>query len=176
MEPSVGQLERAKTRHCIKPMLATAEDFVKHIDVQKYNKVFFCHSAHLVPDFDATIKKLRSRLSSGSRCLVFAFDKECNLLLWRTAQEAIIGADQNRLVTAFSKAEFTSTTCNTPVIPTSMTKEAWYQKLRNRIFSYFRNFSDEEIEQGIAELEQTIFKNTSIAELNFTYTLLLGIV
>ena len=177
VEPSVGQLERAKMRqHCVKPMLATAEEFIKHADVQKYNKVFFCHSAHLVPDFDATIKTLCSRLSSGSKCLLFCFDKDCNLCLWKSAQEAIIGADQMQLMTAFNKAEFTTTTCNSIVIPITITKEAWYQKLRNRIFSYFRNFSDEDIEKGIAELEQTIFKNTTAAELKFTYMLLLGIV
>ena len=45
-------------------------------------------------------------------------DKDCDLLVWRSAQEAIIGADQIRLVTAFSKAEFTSTVCKSVVIPT----------------------------------------------------------
>ena len=156
-------------------MLATAEDFIQHADVEKYNKVFFSHCAHLIPDFDATIKALRSRLSPGSRCLLLLFDKDCDLLVWRSAQEAIIGADHIRLVTAFNKAEFTSTVHKSVVIPTHMSKAAWYHKLRKRIFSYFRNFSDEEIEKGIAELEQSTLKNTDTVELNHTHTVLVGI-
>ena len=156
-------------------MLGTAEDFAQHADVEKYNKVILSNCAHLIPDFDATIKTLRSKLSPGSKCLVLIHDKDSNLSIWRSAQEAILGDDLVKVVTAFNEAGFTSTTCKSIVIPTCMTKAEWYHKLRNRIFSYFRNFSDEEIEKGIAELEQSTFNNTDTVELNYAWTVLVGI-
>ena len=156
-------------------MLGTAEDFIQHADVEKYNKVFFSNCAHLIPDFDATIKTLRSKLSPGSRCLLLIIDKDCDLVVWRSAQEAVLGPGQLKPVTAFNKTEFTSTVCKSVVITKHTSKAAWYHKLRNRLFSYFRNFSDEEIEKGIAELEQSTLNNTDIVELNYTYIVLVGI-
>ena len=35
-----------------------------------------------------------------------------------------------------------------------MDKELWYRSIRNRLSSSLRRFSDEELEQGIEELER----------------------
>ena len=44
----------------------------------------------------------------------------------------------------------------------SYTKDEWYQKIRGRYRTVLELFTDEEIEAGIAELEQTTLKNTDV--------------
>lgn len=45
------------------------------------------------------------------------------------------------------------------VLEYTMTKSLWYKTLRERFTSFFRQFTDEEIEKGITELEIGVFEN-----------------
>ena len=54
---------------------------------------------------------------------------------------------------------------------TKMTKHDWYDKLRKRMFTLFSELSDDEIEEGIKEVDQCWFNdkgNSDIVEIRDT--------
>ena len=57
-----------------------------------------------------------------------------------------------------------------------MTKGEWYNKLRKRVFSTLYSFSDEEIEEGLEELDRNWFPDTTdldIVDIKDTMVMLL---
>ena len=168
VEPVEKLLVQATNRHGVKPVLATCSEFYKNPTYQanQYNKVLFCASIHHLPDQLATLRMIYNCMPTGGVCLMIT-SGNTTLPLWKKAKTTF---DPNpEYIQAFEQV-FGAVHKTTESFFFTIKKSAWIAKLRCRIFSNFEEMSDEEIEKGIVELEETEFKGIDNEdELNLEY-------
>ena len=168
VEPVEKLLVQASNRHSVKPVLATCLDFYKNPAHQasQYNKVLFCASIHHLPDQLATLRMVYNCMPTGGVCLVITSSSN-TLPLWKKAKTTF---DPNPECIQSFEQSFGAVNKTTESFFFTIKKSAWIAKLRHRIFSNFEEMSDEEIEKGIVELEETKFKGIDDKdELNLEY-------
>ena len=105
-------------------------------------------------------------MPTGGVCLVIR-SSSTTLPLWKKAQTIF---DPNPEYIQDFEQVFGAVNKTTNSFFFTIKKSAWISKLRCRIFSNFEEMSDEEIEKGIVELEETEFKGIDNEdELNLEY-------
>ena len=169
VEPVEKLFVQASNRHGVKPVLATCSEFYKNPAHQasQYDKVLFCASIHHLPDQLATLRMVYNCMPTGGLCLAIKCGDKITVPLWQSAKAAY---DANTDCSDNFEQVFGTVHKTTESIFFTTKKSVWFAKLRDRIFSYFESLSDEEIEKGIAELEETEFKGIKDDdELNLEY-------
>jgi SAM-dependent methyltransferase len=119
------------------------------------NKIMSKHSAHHFKDvFAKFATDIFSYLPSGGEILLLVTDRKCSLPLFPEAASRFANSnpDPQLYVDCFNQAGF-ATTIDKPNYVTKVSKNFWYGFIRNRMFSTLRDFTDEELEEGIKELE-----------------------
>ena len=170
-DPSPKLLEKAKEKG-LDTMLATADEYFASPLATQYNKLLFCQCVHHFPDWRQTFKKAFAVLPVGSICLVVSCNSgKISEPLFSAAvkkQSRIVSG--NDISPGLVEIGF-STYIEEGKVEFTYTKTQWYAKLRGRYSSVLKGFTDEEIEAGIAELEQTTLKNTDViqSETNLHY-------
>ena len=160
-------LETAKSRSGLKPILATADEFFGNADnysLQKCNKILINMSAHLFPDPQGTFYKAYKYLPED--CLLVATVRsQPTFPMWRSLREKFVRqVSKDEVKTYLDKAGF-NVEKTTEVGVVKMTKLDWYDRLRKRVFSTLYEFSDEQIEEGLRELDQEWFPGTEDSDL-----------
>ena len=81
-------------------------------------------------------------------------DRKSSLPLWEKAAQIYqeSNPDPNIYVDVFNKAGFNTTIDKVDYV-TNVSKSFWFEFVRNRMFTTFRHFSDEELEAGINFLD-----------------------
>ena len=156
-------LQKAKGREGIDTLQATGDEFVAQLAPKsKYNKILFCHSAHHLPNPAATFRALLEAMPQDGRCAVVYYPSEVSLLLWQAAMEAFSSKARDlskEMSSAGMVVELHEVTVHYKV-----TKSFWYQRLRGRVYSTIESMTDEQIEEGIAELESTKLSDLGMEE------------
>ena len=170
-DPSPNLLEKAKEKG-LDTMLATADEFFASPLASQYNKLLFARCVHHFPDLRQTFKEAFAAIPVGSICVIVS----CNT---SKISEPLFSAAIKKLSQAVSGNDVSpvladigfSTYIEEGKIAFTYTKKQWYAKIRGRYSSVLKCFIDEEIEAGIAELEQTTFKDTDViqSETNLFY-------
>ena len=88
--------------------------------------------------------------------------KNCSLPLWKSARENFTN-DMHVQVEDLQSCGFNVEISDVELIG-HVTKEQWFWKIRNRMFSTFALMSDEEIEAGITEVDDTLLHNVKNEE------------
>ena len=81
---------------------------------------------------------------------------ESTFPMWKALKEKFAPVSEEKFKEYLDRAGF-NVRMTTEVGTIKMTKHDWYGKLRNRVFSTLYEFSDEEIEEGLKELDQDWF-------------------
>ena len=164
VEPNESMISIAKKKEGITAIQATAEEFVsKVIHTHHFNKVLiaFC-SHHFVDSREMIFNKLSECLPVGGVCLIVDRQKKTDLPFFKAALEIHQQVHANDLTpeqcsSLTSPMGFTVISYEV-ILEYIMTKSLWYKTLRERFTSFFRLFTDEEIEDGIRELEVGLFR------------------
>ena len=157
-------LKKAKGKEGIDVLQATADEFAAQATLRsKYNKMLFNHSAHHLPNPAATFRALMlEAMPQDGRCAVVYYPSKVSLLLWKAAREAF-----NNNARDLSK-EMTAAGMVVEVheveVHYKVTKSFWYKRLRGRVYSTIESMTDEQIEEGIAELENTKLSSLGMDE------------
>ena len=154
VEPNEGMVSIAMKKEGITAIQATAEEFVsKAIHTHHFNKVLIAFCFHHFSDSKEMIfTKLSECLPVDGVCLIVERHKETALPFFKAALEMHQRVHANDLTPDQWSSLFAVTSCEV-ILEYTMAKSLWYKTLRERFTSFFRQFTDEEIEKGITELE-----------------------
>ena len=87
--------------------------------------------------------------------------------MWRALQKKFAPVSEDQFKVHLEKAGF-NVKMSTEICTVKMTKLGWYDRLRKRVFSTLYEFSDEQIEEGLKELDQEWFpgkKESNLVEI-----------
>ena len=159
MDPSPKMCEMAKKKPGLIVFEGRADNAVEILEQaglqHRPNKVIAKHCAHhFVGVFPKFAADMFAFLPPGGQVLLLVTDRKCSLPLFQEAANRFANSnpDPSHYINSFDEAGFT-TTIDKPDYVTKVSKEFWYEFIRNRGFSTLRNFSDEELEEGIKETE-----------------------
>lgn len=155
-------LRVAETRDGVKPYVATADSFfdqANHDTQPKYNKILINRCAHLFPDIQETFRKAYEYFPADGllRILLIQHSSACSIPVWKALKEKLeAGISVDMFRSYLEKAGF-NVIVTIEVGTSKMSKGDWYDKLRRRMFTVLYEFSDEQIEGGLKELDQEWF-------------------
>ena len=167
MEPSAEMLQEAEKLEGVKPFHGSADDFFSSDLPPNYNRIIMCQSVHLLPDSLATFQKASQCLPTNATMAFVTRGKATSFPLWKEMTERFAFPEGDDVLKAnLQKAGF-SVQIFLFKYTTEMTKGEWYDKVRRRIFSVLHDQSDEQIEDGLKEVDREWFpaqKNTDTVE------------
>jgi len=156
VDNSPDMLAAAVQRPGVQPVCADALTFATSAG-QCYDRALLKEVVHHLPAADVTpmYAGLAKQLTPGGVCCTVTRPQEVDYPLfeaargvWRDKQPAV--AD---LEAAMRAAGFCDVTVETATYRAVMPKQRWFAMVRDRFWSTFSNFSDDELAAGIAELE-----------------------
>ena len=162
VDPSVDMLRVAETRPGIKTCLATADTFFDDKPQSESkgacNKLLLVACAHLFPKPLEAFRKAFEYLPPNGLLVMVQRSTECTFPVWKSLKDRSIALSVDGYKDHLERAGFHVTlTVETGI--SKMMKRDWYDKLRNRIFTVLSELSDEEIEEGIREVDQEWFRD-----------------
>ena len=163
IEPNAGLVEKCSSKDGVRGRLSSAEEMLNFQELGSFDKTLFCCVAHHFNNPEESFRKLLSGIHPSCICLIMNFSSQLTAYLWKAAREVFFKGTKKDILKSVADAGFDTHTF-LPVITFRCTKAQWYSKLRGRIFSTIELFSDEEIEEGFAELEQTSLKGVGLEE------------
>ena len=150
-------LRVAEKRSGVTPCLSTADDFfAKSSTTPKCNKILINESAHLFGDPQETFRKAFEYLQEDGLLVLIQRSSSCSLPMWKDLAEVFAPLSVDALQEYLDRAGFKLTKA-VEVGISRMTKRDWYDKMRRRMFTILSEFTDEDIEKGIKELDQSWF-------------------
>jgi ubiquinone/menaquinone biosynthesis C-methylase UbiE len=157
VDPSAKMLEQLPKGDAYVPVQASAEEVVSgevRLPYQRFDAVLVKEAIHHVQDQSAVLEGLTRLLTPGGRLLVVMLPTRIDYPLFADALElferlqpdpADVAADMRQ---AGLQAEVTYDS-----FPLSFSKERYLAMVGSRYMSLLSNFDDEQIEQGIAEID-----------------------
>lgn len=119
------------------------------------NKVLMKYCAqYLYDELPKLAKDFFNYLPSGGSVLIVTQANRCGLPFFEKAIQSFLATvrDPKELGDVFEEAGF-KVTVEIVYYETKVTRKFWNEFLRNRVYSTLANFTDEEIEKGIKELD-----------------------
>ena len=164
VEPNESMVSIAMKKEGITAIQAIAEEYsLKAIHTHHFNKVLiaFCFH-HFIDSREMIFTKLSECLPVGGMCLIVERQKKTALPFFKAALEMHQKAHANDLTpkqcSSLASPMGFAVTSYEVVLEYTMTKSLWYKTLRERFASFFRQLTDEKIEEGIRELEISGFQ------------------
>lgn len=154
----MDMLQVARTREGVQPYLATADSFFQadHSTRPKCNKLLFNECAHLFPDTQETFCTAHDYLPDDGLLLLIQRSTVCTFPMWKALEANFAPISVTTFKSYLEKAGF-NITVTVEVGTTKMAKREWYDKLRKRIFTILHEFSNEQINEGLKELDKEVF-------------------
>ena len=181
VDPSSEMLKKAAALEGVEPVLATAVDFITPDCMAKYGvtKIFCAYAIHHIPNAMEVLHEICNVMPAGGISVIVTrfnptlpyFSKAYDVFMNETVTQLSIKFLQFSPKISHVKANIVKVS-----IPYEMTKGEWYAALQSRYQSHLLSFTDEEIEEGIQELEKTKFntvKDTDIITIEDELTLLI---
>lgn len=163
VEPSAEMLEQARNRggESLRLRLGTAGDFTSSESRQKeagcYDKILLKEVMHHIPHDERTevFRGMFELLSPNGQFCILTRPKEPDYPFFTGAMQHWIDHqdDAKDLEVMLSSAGFQVVT-QIASFPIRLAKSTWYSMVRQRYWSNFADFSDQELEAGILEVEQ----------------------
>lgn len=167
VEPNEMMVSVASHLEGINVIQTTAQEFATKAitSVPHFNKVLiaFC-SHHFTDSRELVFSKLSEALPQGGLILIIDRQREPALPLFQKALEKHRQAHANDLCSEqysiLAQPLGFVVNSNDMVLRYTVTKQLWYRTLRERFISYLYWFTDEQLEDGIKELE-AIYSTTN---------------
>ena len=159
VEPSAEMLRGAEKRNSVNPFLADADTFFTKTSASmtpKCNKMLMNTCVHLFPNTQQTFQRAFDYLPENGLLVVVARSTMCTFPMWQSLKERFTPMPLPLYKEYLERVEF-DVTMAIESHTTEMAKCDWYDKVRRRIFTTLSQFSDEEIEKGTRELDQSLF-------------------
>ena len=154
----------------VKPFHGSADDFFSSDLPPNYNKIAVCQCVHLFPDPLGTFRKAAQGLPANAVMVIVTRDNEPTFPLWKSMREKWYPG-YHALKPNLQEAGF-SVQILSDKYTVEMTKGELYNKFRRRIFSTMHDQSDEQIEDGLKEMDREWFpdlKNSDTVEVVDTF-------
>ena len=169
IDPSQEMLNVAMKNGAI-TIESTAEDFFATEPNFPLNVIFMNSCIHHFENLDFVFSKMASYMPEDGMCIVCKYPPNTTLPFFKAAKDAYMKAG-DKLEEAYKHIDFESKglTCRkvAGVEKVIMEKMLWYEGIRNRLATFMVTFSDEELEEGIKELEKD-FKGQETIKLDIT--------
>lgn len=163
VEPNLRLLAISYTKPGVVAKHGLAREIFALKETAAFDKFLLCNMAHHLNNPEQVFKSLLACMKRTSLCLVTNLSPENMAYLWQDAVDKFTQSAHDNIPTVIRKAGF-NTKCFTQLVFFKCTKAEWYSKLRGRIYSSLQEYSDKEIEEGIAELEETQLCGVSMNE------------
>eukprot|EP00731_Ephydatia_muelleri_P004365 Em0002g541a len=160
VDPFESMLALAFQKDGVTPLQSTAEEFFNHKENYTFDKALILCSIHHFCDPTSMFKKWAEWLRPGSVCFILTRPPTTTLPFFRKAASLFekSTADVPAMVDCLRhhglKVEASEET-----MMFNMSKHRWYAMLRMRYMSHMHCLSDQDIEEGIAELEREKFRD-----------------
>ena len=169
IDPSKEMLNVAMKKGAI-TIESTAEDFFATKPNFPLKVILMNSCIHHFKDRDYVFSKMASYMPEGGVCIVCKYPPNTTLPFFKAAKDAYIRAG-DKLEEVYNHIDFESKglTCRKVVGLEKgiMEKALWYEGIRNRLATFLATFSDEELKEGIKELEKD-FKDQETIKLDIT--------
>ena len=164
IDPNTKMLEIARKREGIETMLATVDGFLDSPIAPSYNKILMARCVHHFSDPLAVFKGIYKVIPKGGVCMIFRNGLgHATLPLFQAALHKNPRLSETELVSLLEEAGF-ATSSEEIFNQFTCSKDEWYYKIRCRFISTLSSFTDEEIEKGIAELDNSALKGKDTVE------------
>ena len=151
--------EVVKKKKGVLAVQKTAEEFLNDLDKQqRFDRAMCLGAAHHFADPNKTYRDIESCLSPGGVFLILQIGKFNSVPLFKKADGGVntfIADRKENTSTRLRSANF-EVEVSEELVDFRVTKTKWYAMLRERYHSSLRELSDEEVEEGINELEKGI--------------------
>ena len=159
IDPNTAMQEVARKRNGVYPVQATGEEFFQRPSINCcFDRVILAGSSHHISDPSNVFKGIERSLRPDGICVVTLPDIPLSNFPLFTKFKSV---DVRSVCTQWKKDTLRSLVeANLTVqswhvdLTYAVTKSKWYEVLRGRFWSTLRGFSDEELEEGIEELER----------------------
>ncbi|XP_031566458.1 uncharacterized protein LOC116301525 [Actinia tenebrosa] len=176
VEPCHAFFEHASKLDGIVPVTQTAELFCDHLaqvgSQRRFNKVLLCSVVHHIDDIVKCVGQILDYLPKNGACFIISglpcSEKSLSSLPLSVLQLQHLKENSNPfdIILPYVKSRDDVTTEVTNEEPTfRIPKSRWYYMIRNRYWSYFHRYTDEEIEESIKELDNGRFNGVKDDEL-----------
>ncbi|KAL9988682.1 hypothetical protein ACROYT_G003156 [Oculina patagonica] len=178
MEPSAEMQEIAKKKKGVFPVQKSADEFLDGLDKdQRFNRAFCVDAVHHFHDPLKIYSGVEAFLSPGGVFLVVQVGEY--FYPWFTKIANCIStflAERKENTSSLLRLANFDVEVSEEKIEYSVTKSQWFDMLRGRFHSTLREPSDEEIEEGIDELEKKKLKDLKLDdEIPISYKVLVFI-
>ena len=170
VDPSSEMLATAAEQEGVEPVLASGEEFVTAEYMTKYGvtKLVFAFALHHVPDVTAVMENVAKLLPVGGKCVI-CYRVNPTLPYFSAAHNEFTSerysSKKTEMMHFLSKVPNVNVATLEQPLNYKLRKSQWYMMLRNRFQTHLDAFTDEEIEEGIRELEETTFKGVEEEQL-----------
>lgn len=173
VEPSENMLSQIQQSDNLEAICADALSFSER-DI-RYDKILLKEMVHFIDKRKTLFEGIHRQLSEDGKLLIVTRPKNTTLPFFTSALETFAQGQPSleSLIQELSDAGIHPVSFTEEFI-FSIAKERWYGMLRNRFMSNLQNLSDDEIEEGIVQLEQT-FENKEMIEFRDQIIFLCGI-
>lgn len=162
VDPSPHMLEIAKGRQGLDTMEATFDQFIESGIVRNYHKFVCIGCVHHFPQLPLALKRFCSLLNDGDQLLII---EEPEPALWDTARKAARKMSVDELEGYLKMAGFSDVKRREDMQSRVYKRDEYFDCLHNRCYSVLSIFTDEEIERGLTELNETVFEGAEYKEL-----------
>ncbi|MDM8548780.1 methyltransferase [Desulfobacterales bacterium HSG2] len=154
-DPSDSMIAQAGRLKGVKPLCMDAHEFAENTS-GKYDKLLLKEMVHHLTDRISLWNKLRGRMNRNGRLLIVTRPRIPPLPFFKAALASFSAGQptSDLLAAELGEAGFRPEVA-LHSYSVSFEKERWYYLLQNRFMSNLHDFTDDEIEEGITELEQT---------------------
>ena len=165
VDPSAEMQEVAKKKKGVFPIQKSVDEFLNDLNKdQRIDRAMCVATSHHFADPGKVFRGVEAFLSPGGVFLVLQM-REYTFIPWFKSAE-------NRIGSFLGELEETTSSClllanfdvevSEEKVDYNVTKSQWYDMLRGRFHSTLRQLSDEEIEEGIDELERGKLKGLKL--------------
>lgn len=162
VEPSENMLSQIGDSDHLEPVHADALSFcAREI---RYDKILLKEMVHFIEERKVLFEGIKRQLCESGKVLIVTRPKNTPLPFFTAALERFAQGQPSleSLEKELADAGLRPFSV-TEAFSFGISKERWYGMLRNRFMSNLQNFTDEEIEEGIVQLEKTFGTETVIA-------------
>lgn len=159
VDPSAPMIEKAKQRGGVVTVVAAGEDFFSDELSINFDKVLMNGVVHHFKDPIKIYRGVYEALKPDGFCLILNRLPATILPFFKAAKETFRKSclEHKDLVKQLKTAGFQSVLHYEDALEIRVSKRKWYEMLRGRFYSPLDPFSDQEIQEGIEELENGPF-------------------
>jgi len=120
----------------------------------KFNKVLLKEVIHHIKDYNSFYNQLKRSLFPGGSILIVTRPQKTNFPFFESALQYFSDhqISEKEILIQLNEAVFKHSVHNIK-IPITIAKEQLFKMIKNRFMSTFNNFSDQEIEEGLREVD-----------------------